>query len=719
MKLLLSAFMLCIVVNSFAQKQFNDTSFLLPVEISSVKATEKNPFAKTNLNKATIKQNNIGQDLPFILNNTPNVVANSDAGNGAGYTGIRIRGTDATRINVTLNGIPYNDAESLGTFLVNIPDIASSAGSIQIQRGVGTSANGAGSFGGSINISTNELVKEKNLELNTTIGSYGLFKNTLLFNSGIFNKHFIVDARMSNIRSEGYVDRASAKLQSYFVSAAYVNDKNVLRLNVFTGREKTYQAYYGVLQDSLITNRTYNSAGTEKKDSPYENQVDDYTQTHYQLFWTRKFNPYVKANIATFLTRGKGFYEQYRANQELSNYGLPPFGSSTQTDMVNQLWLDNYFYGTTFSLVYDKKQTQLIFGGGYNRYEGGHYGKIIGATLQAAIPANYKWYNTTARKYDFSAYAKWTQTIGKNLQTFVDIQVRNIDYKINGFRNNPTLKVNTTNFFVNPKAGITYFNKGLQLYASYGQASKEPNRDDFEGNANTQPKAEKLHNIEMGVEYKKKKLHIGANFYHMKYKNQLVNTGKINDVGAYTRINIDDSYRAGVELFATEEISKYLSFTGNISFSENKVKNFIQYFDDYDNGGQQSKLYDETDIAYSPNVVGSFIVNITPIKNASIILTSKYVGSQFLDNTSNNNRKLNAFYTQDVRVGYNFSGNVFKEVNIYAQAINIFSKVYEPNGYTFSYISGGALTTENYFFPMAPANFVIGINISPNLSRKK
>jgi iron complex outermembrane recepter protein len=718
MKLLLSIAMLCVASFSFAQTTFNDTSYLQPVEVNAVKATGKNPFAKTNLTKAEIKRQNIGQDLPFILNNTPSIVVNSDAGNGAGYTGIRIRGTDATRINVTLNGIPYNDAESLGTFFVDMPDIASSASSIQIQRGVGTSANGAGSFGGSINVSTNELVKQKNIELNSTVGSYGLFKNTLLFNSGIFNKHFIVDARMSSIRSEGYVDRASAKLQSYFVSGAYVNDKNILRLNVFTGREKTYQAYYGILQDSLVKNRTYNSAGTEKSGSPYENQVDDYTQTHYQLFYTHKFNPHVKANIATFLTRGKGFYEQYKAEQKLSKYGLPTFGSTTKTDMVNQLWLDNYFYGTTFSLVYDKKQTQLMFGGGYNRYQGGHYGKIIWAKIQAAVPTNYQWYNTPAHKYDFSAYTKWTQTIGKNIQTFVDLQVRNIDYNINGFRNNPTLKVNTTNLFVNPKAGITYFNKGLQLYASYGQASKEPNRDDFEGNVNTLPKPEKLHDIEIGVEYKKRTLHIGANFYHMKYKNQLVNTGKINDVGAYTRTNIDNSFRAGIEFFAMEEINKYLSFTGNVTFSENKVKNFTEYFDDYDNGGQKSNFYNESDIAYSPNIIGSLIVNITPAKNASITLTSKYVGSQFLDNTSNSNRRLNAFYTQDVRVGYNFSGRLFKEINLYVQAMNIFSKVYEPNGYTFSYISGGALQTENYFFPMAPANFVFGINISPNLSRK-
>jgi iron complex outermembrane recepter protein len=711
MKLLLSIAMLLLASFSFAQKTFNDSVYLQPVEVTSVKATEKNPFAKTNLNKAEIKQNNIGQDLPFILNSTQSVVVNSDAGNGAGYTGIRIRGTDATRINVTLNGIPYNDAESLGTFFVDMPDIASSASSIQVQRGVGTSANGAGSFGGSINVSTNEQVKERNFELNTTIGSYGLIKNTMLFNSGIFKKHFTIDARMSNIRSEGYVDRANARLKSYFISGAYFSEKNTVRLNVFTGREKTYQAYYGILQDSLTTNRTYNSAGTERLGEPYENQVDDYTQTHYQLFYTHKFSPYLKSNIATFLTRGKGFYEQYKAEEKFSKYGLPNFGTTTKTDMVNQLWLDNYFYGTIFSLQYEKKNTQLMFGGGYNRYEGGHYGNIIWAKLQSAVPANYQWYNTTARKYDFSAYTKWTQTISKNVQTFVDIQVRNIDYNINGFRKNPTLNVNSTYFFVNPKMGITYTNKNVKLFASFGQASKEPNRDDFEGNVNSKPLAETLSDIETGVEYKKENIHFGANFYYMMYKNQLVNTGKINDVGAYTRTNIDNSYRAGMEIFVTQKMSNQFSFTGNVTFSENKVKNFTAYDDDYDNGGQQSKFYNETNIAYSPDIIANFIATITPIKNASIILTSKYVGAQFLDNTGNVDRKLNAYYTQDARIGYNLFGKNIKELNVYVQAMNIFSKMYEPNGYTFSYLSGGKLNTENYYFPMAPANFVFGVNI--------
>jgi iron complex outermembrane recepter protein len=705
MKSLLSMVLLCATNFSFAQKQFNDTSYLQPVEVSSVKAAEKNPFAKTNLTKADIKKQNIGQDLPFILNNTPSVVVTSDAGNGVGYTGIRIRGTDATRINVTLNGIPYNDAESLGTYFVDMPDIASSASSIQIQRGVGTSANGAGSFGGSINVSTNELVKTQNFEANSSIGSYGLLKNTLLYNSGMLNKHFAIDARMSHISSDGYIDRATARLKSYFISAVYFNPKNTVRVNVFTGKEKTYQAYYGTLEDSLKNNRTYNSAGTEKPGTPYENQVDDYAQTHYQLFYTHTFTPYLKSNIAVFLTKGKGFYEQYKAAQKFSKYGLPNYGSIKKSDMINQLWLDNDFYGSIFSLQYEKKNTQLIVGAGYNRYEGAHFGKIIFATVQAAVPANYEWYNTPARKYDFSAYTKWTQTIGSHFQTFVDMQIRNVDYSIKGFRKNPTLNVN------NPKAGITFYKNNMKVYASFGHATKEPNRDDFEAAATKLPKPEKLNDIEMGVEYKKSSTSLGANIYYMHYKDQLVLVGNVNDVGAYTRTNIDNSYRAGLELFGSATLNKTFAVSANVTLSKNKVKNFTENVDNYDNGTVKSTFYNEADISFSPNVIGSLSLEVTPLKHTSIVLTSKYVGKQYLDNTSNNSRKLKDFFTQDARVGYTFIGKNNSEVNIFLQGNNIFSKLYEANGYTASYISNGALVTENYYFPMAPATIMLGLNI--------
>ena len=709
--LLILACMLCGILASAQQgKKLSDSTTLEPVELTSVKAGAKDPFAKTNLSKEDIRKKNIGQDLPFILNNTPSVTVNSDAGNGIGYTGIHIRGTDATRINVTLNGIPYNDQESLATYLVDLPDFASSTGSIQVQRGVGTSANGAGSFGGSINLGTNELNAKKSFELSSTAGSYGSFKNTLLFNSGLFSKYFSVDARISDIRTQGYIDRAAVRLRSYFFSTGFIKGNNSLRLNVFSGHEKTYQAWNGVAEAALDTNRRYNSAGTEKAGTPYENQVDNYTQTHYQFFYDHKYSPYLKTNIAVFLTRGKGYYEEYKASANLGDYGLPVFGTVTQTDLIRRLWLNNYFYGSIFSAQYHRNKTQLVFGGGYTRYDGQHYGEIIWAQEQAAVPMNYRWYDVDANKSDLSAYIKWTQSITKNLQTFIDLQGRNIRYKINGFADNPSLTIDKNYTFFGPKAGLSFYQNGLKLYASYARAVKEPNRDDFEASKSEQPKPEKLNDFEGGAEYKNKNFSAGADLYYMKYRDQLVLTGKINDVGEYTRTNIPDSYRAGIELFADATLNKTFSLSGNITFSKNKIKHFTEYIDDYDNGGQVMNQYNTTDISFSPNIISSIGLDIIPVKNALLTLTGKYVSKQYLDNTSNENRRLRAYYTQDIRAGYTFHCNKIKEINLFGQVNNVFSKLYEPNGYTYSYYYGG-LQTENFYFPMAPVNFVVGLDV--------
>ncbi len=701
----------------FAQKEkkFNDTTLLQPVEVQAIRAAEKMPFAKTDINKKEIEKNNLGQDLPFLLNQTPSVVVNSDAGNGVGYTGIRIRGTDATRINVTLNGIPYNDAESQGTFFVDLPDFASSAGSIQVQRGVGTSSNGAGAFGASINLSTNELNKKFYASTSNSYGSFNTFKNNIQFGSGLLGKHFTIDGRLSRISSDGYIDRASSSLKSFYLSSAYTDDKNSLRLNVFSGKEKTYQAWNGVPENLLAGNRTYNSAGTEKPGDPYDNETDNYTQTHYQFFYNHKFNNYWKGNAAFFVTRGKGYYEQYKANKKLSDYGLPDYfnGTSTikRTDLVRRLWLDNYFYGSIFSLQYQKYKTQLIIGGGYNAYDGKHYGEIKWAAVQAAVPANYRWYNLTAYKKDFSLYSKWTQQLNSHWQSFADVQVRSIGYRIHGFRDNPALETDEHYTFLNPKLGITYFNKGWQAYLSYALAGKEPNRDDFEAGTSQQPKSERLHDVELGFERKMSRTSFGANLYYMYYRNQLVLTGKINDVGAYTRINIPNSYRAGMELQGKAIISKWMNLAANISFSENKISNFTEYIDDYDNGGQQTKFYRKTDISFSPSVVGGASINFIPVKHAEVNLISKYVGRQYLDNTSQRSRSLNPYYLQDVRLSYSIETRMLKTASIVLQLNNVFNKKYEPNGYSFSYIYGGELTTENYYFPMAGMNFMVGVNL--------
>ncbi|MGF2414006.1 TonB-dependent receptor [Ferruginibacter sp.] len=721
MKLFISASLCLGSVVSFAQveKKFNDTSYLQPVEVTAVRAGEKAPFAKTNLTKEEIKKNNLGQDLPFLLNQTPSVVVNSDAGTGVGYTGIRIRGTDASRINVTLNGIPYNDAESQGTFFVDLPDFSSSVNSIQIQRGAGTSSNGAGAFGASINLATNDINKKHYAEFNNSYGSYNTLKNTLQFGSGIIWKHFTMDARLSSITSDGYIDRAKSNLKSFYVSTAYVSDKNSLRLNIFSGKEKTYQAWNGVAEYLLDSARTYNPSGNEKSGEPYNNETDNYTQTHYQLFYNQKLSNYWKGNIAVFLTTGKGYYEQYKADKKLADYGLPNYfdGTNTikRTDLIRRLWLDNNFYGSIFSLQHQKNKTNFIVGGGWNAYEGKHFGEIIWAAVQAAVPANYRWYNLNANKKDLSLYSKWTQQWTTDFQSFVDVQLRNINYNINGFRDNPTLTIKNKYSFLNPKLGITYNKNNWQAYASYALAQKEPNRDDFEAGNTQQPKRELLNDFEAGIEKKKNKYSFGANLYYMLYKDQLILTGKINDVGAYTRTNVPNSYRAGIELQGKYIFNKWLNAAVNITFSKNKIKNFTEYLDEYnvnwDWTGQKNNFYSSTDIAFSPNTVASGSINIVPVKNAAINLMSKYVSRQYLDNAAQKSRSLNPYYTQDVRLSYLLQGKTLKATSIILQLNNVFSKKYEPNGYSFSYIYDGGLLSENFYFPMAPFNCMVGVNV--------
>jgi len=703
------------------EKQDVKDSFyaMSPVEVRAVRAGENSPFTKTNISKKEIAKINLGQDIPFLLNQTPSVVVNSDAGNGIGYTGIRIRGTDATRINVTLNGIPYNDAESQGTFFVDLPDFSSSTGSIQIQRGVGTSSNGAGAFGGSINFSTNEVIKDAYAEFNNSYGSFNSWKNTIKAGTGLVNG-FTTDIRLSRISSDGFIDRASSDLKSFHFTTAYIGKKGSLRLNAFSGKEKTYQAWNGISEADLIAgNRTTNSAGTEKPGEPYNNETDNYTQTHYQLFFNHLIGKRISFNTALFLTKGKGYYEQYKAQQKYSKYGMPdPLSSGTpvtKSDMIRQLWLDNDFYGNIFSLQYKDNKTQATLGGGYTRYDGLHYGKIIWADKGLTDTKN--WYDLDALKTDFNIYLKEQTQFAINWNLFYDLQFRHVKYNTEGFRDNPNLSVKTKFDFFNPKAGISYNKNGWKGYFSFGIANKEPNRDDFEAGTTQQPKPERLNDVEIGIEKVKANWNWSATLYYMNYKNQLVLTGKINDVGAYSRSNIPESYRAGIELQGGVKFNSWINATANLALSQNKVKNFTEFIDDYDNGGQKTNSFQSTDIAFSPAMVGAASINFLPFKNAELSLLSKYVSKQYLDNTENDSRLLNAFYTQDVRAIYTIKKNPItigrlKEVNIIAQVNNIFGRKYEPNGYTFSYFAGGETMTENYYFPMAGTNFMIGVNVT-------
>ena len=701
-----------------ANRQFNivlqELAFLLePLEVKAIRASERSPFTKTDLNKEQIAKLNQGQDVPFLLNQTPSVVVNSDAGNGVGYTGIRIRGTDGTRINVTLNGIPYNDAESQGSFFVDLPDFASSVNSIQVQRGVGTSTNGSGAFGATINMSTNEFNEKAYAEANNSYGSFNTWKNTVRVGTGLISDHFTFDARLSRISSDGYIDRATSSLQSFYFSPAYTSKKTSVRLNVFSGKERTYQAWYGVPEALLATNRTFNPAGTEKEGTPYDNQTDNYQQDHYQLFFNQVLTSNWSLNIASFLTRGKGYYEEYKAGQSFESYGLskPVIGGDTisETNLVRDRWLDNYFYGQVFSLQYKKAKDEFTLGGSWTKYDGKHYGDVIWADL--GVPKDYRYYNLTAFKKDANVYAKWLHQFNPNWNIFADVQYRHVQHEMNGFKDNPGLYINRKFNFINPKAGISYFNKGYHAYISYAVANREPNRDDFEAGITEQPTHETLHDVEAGLDKKTAKYNWGVTFYYMNYNNQLVLTGKINDVGSYTRTNVPNSFRMGAELQGGAVFTNWLNIGANVTLSRNKIKSFTEYIDNWDDGKQQSIEHRNTDISFSPAITGSGNVTFIPVKNGELTFLSKYVGRQYMDNTQNKARSLNAYYVQDVRAVYTINNLLFKQWTVMLQVNNVLNKKYEPNGYTYAYYYEGALVNDNYYYPMAGTNFMLTLNV--------
>ena len=701
-----------IVAKKDSINKFTDSiRSLPPLEIKAIRLSEQAPFAKTNISKAQIALNNVGQDLPFFLENTPSVVVHADAGIGVGYTGIRIRGTDATRINFTLNGIPYNDAESMGTFFVNIPDFSSSANSIQIQRGVGTSTNGAGAFGASVNLMTNEYNPSAYLSLQNTAGSFNSFKNNIVFGSGLINNKFTIDGRVSSIRSDGFIDRANSDLKSFFLSGTYWGDNSSLRLNVFSGKERTYQAWYGVPQELLATNRTFNPAGTEKADAPYENQTDNYTQTHYQLFYNKQVNKNWKWNTAFFLTTGKGYYEEYKAGVDFSDYNIDIKGKiNVPADLVRRRWLDNNFYGQIAALSYIDSLNDLTVGGGWSIYDGLHFGTLPYLS-QTFAPANFRYYDNDALKKEMNSYVKWERKLTKQFRSFIDLQYRYVSHQMNGFTKNTDLEIERTFNFFNPKMGLTYQAKNIFYYTSVAVANKEPNRDDFEASATEQPRREQLIDWEAGFEFKKPKYAINANVYYMDYKDQLVLTGKINDVGAYTRINVPKSYRTGLELQVKYAFNKKYNTSYSITFSQNKIEEFTEYIDDYDQYTQVAIPHKNTNIALSPSLTTNRTFNWKPNDKLSFFWTSKYTSKQFLDNTQNKDRILDAFFINDINAHWTILNKTKFTMLLQLYANNVLDVQYAPNGYTFSYIYDRTLTTSNNFYPMAGRNYWISLKI--------
>jgi iron complex outermembrane receptor protein len=602
---------------------------------------------------------------------------------------------------------------------------------------VGTSSNGASAFGATINLSTNETNTTPYAEINNTYGSFNTWKHTVKAGSGLINDHFTLDARVSKISSDGYIDRATSSLKSFYLSGAYINKNTSIRLNIFSGSEKTYQAWNGIPEAKLRNDKDkllehyYNNLGSlyfTPQDSvnlfnsdprkynyfTYANQTDNYQQDHYQLFINHDFNGRWTANTAFHLTRGKGYYEEFKNVQSYANYGLHDlvFGTDTirETDAVQQQWLDNYFYGQIFSVQYKDDISQLIIGGGWNRYDGKHFGNVIWAA-QGGVPMGHRWYYNEAYKTDINAYAKYQVTLLSNLRAFADLQYRRVLYNIGGFKNNPGLLRRNTYDFVNPKVGISYSKGSYLAYASYSIGRKEPNRDDFEAGASQQPKPEVLHDFELGAEKKTHDYNWAATLYYMSYKDQLVLTGKINDVGSYTRSNVPDSYRMGIELQGGLHFTNWFNVAANVTVSENKIKDFTEYYDDYDNGDQKAIPHGNTDIAFSPAIIGSGILNLIPVNNLEISLLGKYAGRQYLDNTSDKARSLDAYYVQDARISYTLRKALFKEITFIGQVNNVFNKKYTPNGYTYSYQYDNKVITENFYYPMAGTNFMVGLNV--------
>ena len=690
--------------------------------ISASVAKSKTPMAYNNISGEDLEKQNMGQDIPYLLQLTPSFVATSDAGSGIGYTNFRIRGTDMNRINVGINGIPLNDAESHGTWFVDQPDLASSIENVQVQRGAGTSVNGAAAFGATINLQTNTFTPDAYAEYKTAFGTFNTFKNTVLAGTGLINGKFTIDARLSKVSSDGYIDRASADLKSFYVSSGYYSDNTVLKAVIFSGYEKTYQAWNGVPSELLKTNRTYNSAGeyTDEKGivNYYDNQVDDYQQDHYQLHFSHSFNQNLSLNTSLHFTHGSGFYENYKEDEDLADYQIPPvlIGSETveTSDLINQKWLDNDFYGMVYSLNYEKNKTDLTFGGGYNVYDGDHYGKVIWAQFLGNAKPNHDWYSSNGLKKDFNVFVKYNYRLTEKINLFTDLQYRNIKYQIDGIDDDLRDITQEHNFnFFNPKIGVFYEpEQNQQIYISMAVANREPNRSNYvDANpAGKQPVYETLRDWELGYNYKSSAFSFAANYYYMCYKNQLVLTGEINDVGAPIMVNVDNSFRTGIELQAGVKITPTLQWNGNTTFSINKVKEFIEFVDNWDTWGQESFELGTTDLAFSPNVTVNSRFTFSPVNNLEINFVSSHVGKQYIDNTSNSDRILNAWFVNNLNAEYSMNTKLFEEITFRLMVNNLFNEKYESNAWVYSYISEGERYKMDGYFPQAGSHFMFGID---------
>ncbi|UAB76208.1 TonB-dependent receptor [Mesoflavibacter sp. SCSIO 43206] len=702
--LFLTLLVLSVSVNAQEDKQQDTTKIqkLDEVLVKAVRVDADSPITHSNVSKAEIEKRNLGQDVPILLNYLPSVVTTSDAGAGIGYTGIRVRGTDATRVNVTINGIPYNDPESQGTFWVNLGDIASSTESIQLQRGVGTSTNGSGAFGASLNLLTDVFSEEASAEISNSFGSFNTRKHTVKLSTGLLNDHFEFSGRLSKIDSDGYIDRAFTDLKSYFLQGIYKDENTLIKALTFGNVERTYQAWYGLTKEELEEDRRQNPY-------TYDNETDNYWQDHYQLHWNQRYNNNWSTNLGLNYTKGKGYFEQYKEEEAAADFSNL---IEDDSDVIVRRWLDSDFYVLNANVVYKKDALEVISGISYSSFTNDHFGEVIwGSDLAPNTQIRDRYYDGDATKNDFSVFSKATFKLAPKFTGFVDLQGRFVSYKTNGINSDLNEFVTDADFsFFNPKLGLTYkSSEKNSYYVSYARANREPNRDDFKAGVTEN---ETLNDIELGWRYANNKVNVNTNLYYMFYQNQLVLTGELDDVGSPIRATSGESYRLGLEIDANIAFNSKFSTSLNVAVSQNKNQDFTTSLD-----GEFVNLGD-TNISFSPELVIGNAINFMPTKNLQISFLSKFVGEQYMGNIDSENSKLDSYFVNDLNVNYQIKPNkLFKSIVFSGLVNNVFNKKYVSNGYYGTYDDTwsvpGQTTTLDYagYYPQATINFLLGMTL--------
>lgn len=694
------------------------------VVVTATRVAKDTPVAYSEISKDELDKRNDGQGIPFLLLQSPSVIMTSDAGTGIGYSGFRIRGTDANRINITVNGVPVNDSESHTVFWVNLPDFASSVDNIQIQRGAGTSTNGAAAFGATVAMQTQKSDLQPYAEYSVSAGSFGTVKNTVKGGTGLLYDHFVFDARYSNIRSDGYIDRARADMHSYFASAAWYGENTLLKFQTFGSNEETYQAWTGVPSYLLKENRTYNPCGEYEADGNtryYDNQTDNYKQQNYHLSASQRIDDLWNMNLTLHYTHGAGYYEDYKPGAKFDSYQLPEYidqqgDTIRKSDLVRRKWLDNDFYGAIYSANYRGDRLQSTFGAAINRYVGHHFGRVMWVKSAENLPGpDYEYYRNTGDKLDYNIYVKGNYRFHPYLNGYLDLQYRGIRYTIEGSDDKAGDNVDVDkhwNFF-NPKAGINFRKGGHSAFFSFSVANREPNRDNFtEAGPGERPVHETLYDYEAGYGFGNARFRIGANLYFMDYNNQLILTGKISEIGEALTSNIKDSYRTGIELTGGVEIARWLDWNGNLTLSRNKIKQFTESIEVYETDPVNKKWkyiredrneLGTTRIAFSPDIIANSMFNFS-WKNFSAAFNTQFVGRQYIDNTSSEDRSIDPYFVNNLRIGYVFTPKFMKEIRLDVTINNLFNEQYETNAWVYSAIVDGERYKEDGYFTQAGTN---------------